>query len=270
MSTNSNPIEEKDLHAYVDGQLDAQRREEVEEWLASNPEDAQRAKDYQQQNQAMHALFDPVLTEPVSKTLSESVSEVLVSNSEQQSVQGLSNKIPLLRFAAMIGFMFFGGIIGYAIRDLAPVTDTAHSMASMPRQATIAHLVYTPEVLHPVEVTAEQETHLSKWLSKRLGTDLHVPHLSPLGFSLMGGRLLPGEDGPAAQFMYENAQGKRLTLYVTSVEENANETAFQYDQQNDVSVFYWVDGPLGYVLSGEIDKQGLLEAAKEVYRVINL
>lgn len=265
MSSNNNPVEEFDLHAYADGQLDEQRREVVEAWLANHPEDAQRVEEYQRQNQAMHALFDPVLSEPVS----ESVPEELVSNNPSHR-----NEMPLLRFSAMMGILFVGGVIGYVVHGLTPatstVTDTTPMVASLPRQAAIAHVVYTPEVLHPVEVTAEQETHLTKWLSKRLGTDLRVPHLSPLGFNLVGGRLLPGEAGPAAQFMYENTQGKRLTLYVKGNKDKANETAFRYDQQDGVSVFYWVDRSLGYALSGEIDKQGLLEVANEVYRTINL
>lgn len=264
MTSNNLPIEESDLHAYVDGLLDQQRREEVEAWLAHHPEDAQRVEDYHKQNQAMHALFDPAL--------SESVPEQLALNRDGQTAPHTAYKRqgPLLRIAAMMGFMFVGGVIGYAVNDHAPVTDSMPSMASLPRQAAIAHVVYTPEVVHPVEVTADQETHLVKWLSKRLGTELRVPHLSPLGFELVGGRLLPGEAGPAAQFMYENTKGKRLTLYVKTVEDEINETAFRYDQQDGVSIFYWVDRSLGYALSGEIEKQGLLKAANEVYRTLNL
>ena len=61
---------------------------------------------------------------------------------------------------------------------------------------------------------ADQEAHLVAWLSKRLGTQLKIPQLSGLGFNLVGGRLLPGDQGPVAQFMYQDAQGQRLTLYV--------------------------------------------------------
>lgn len=65
-----------------------------------------------------------------------------------------------------------------------------------------------------MEVAADQEAHLVAWLSKRLGTPLKVPRLDTLGFGLVGGRLLPGDQGPVAQFMYQDGQGQRLTLYV--------------------------------------------------------
>jgi len=82
--------------------------------------------------------------------------------------------------------------------------------------AIAAHRTYSVEVRHPVEVDAGQEAHIVQWLSKRLGHQLIVPDLTVAGFRLMGGRLLPAEDGPAAQFMYENGTGERLTSAAAS------------------------------------------------------
>jgi anti-sigma factor RsiW len=47
-------------------------------------------------------------------------------------------------------------------------------------------------------------------LLKRLGTAIRAPHLSEQGFSLVGGRLLPGapdERTPVAQFISQDAKG---------------------------------------------------------------
>ena len=98
----------------------------------------------------------------------------------------------------------------------------AHGEAGMARceparqfaqQAAVAHAVFQPEVRHPVEVTAAQQEHLVQWLSKRLGRPLKVPVLAAQGYELVGGRLLPGDDGARAQFMYQNsaASGSRST-----------------------------------------------------------
>ncbi|MNN70883.1 hypothetical protein D3C81_1867720 [compost metagenome] len=145
------------------------------------------------------------------------------------------------------------------------MTASASPM-SLARSAAIAHAVYTPEVRHPVEVGAEQEAHLVQWLSKRLGTKLQPPALSPLGYHLIGGRLLPGDgDGPVAQFMYEDGGGKRLTLYVAKERAGRQETAFRYTQEQDLSVFYWIDGQLGYALSANLPKPELSKIASAVY-----
>lgn len=64
----------------------------------------------------------------------------------------------------------------------------------------------------------------------------------------MGGRLLSGRTGPVAQFMYGDASGKRLTLYVSVLEAGGEDTAFRYAQEGPVGGFYWIDGRLGHAL----------------------
>jgi anti-sigma factor RsiW len=147
--------------------------------------------------------------------------------------------------------------------------ETVEIVAALPQQAALAHVVYSPEVLHPVEVRADDEAHLVHWLSKRLGAPVRAPHLRDSGYELVGGRLLPGETGPAAQFMYQDATGRRLTLYVRIAAADNRETAFRYAQEGKVGVFYWVDGPFGYALSGELDRPRLLQVAESVYRALN-
>lgn len=102
-------------------------------------------------------------------------------------------------------------------------TASARVQAAAPafvQDAAIAHAVFTPEQRHPVEVGAGEQTHLLQWLSRRLGTPLQAPDFSAQGFALVGGRLLPAGAGEAtpparAQFMYQDAPGARLTLYVS-------------------------------------------------------
>jgi anti-sigma factor RsiW len=85
----------------------------------------------------------------------------------------------------------------------------------------------------------------------------------------VGGRLLPGDSGAVAQFMYQDAKGKRLTLYVSRLAAENRDTAFRFSQEEKVAVFYWIDGRLGYALSGEMPKPELLEVATSVYRQLN-
>jgi anti-sigma factor RsiW len=86
-----------------------------------------------------------------------------------------------------------------------------------------------------------------------------------MGYELVGGRLLPGDKGPVAQFMYTTGNGQRLTLYVTR-EAAGQETAFKFGQDGSVNVFYWVDKNFGYALSGGADRKELARVSQEVYR----
>jgi len=96
-----------------------------------------------------------------------------------------------------------------------------------------------------------------------------VPQLSAQGYALVGGRLLPGDRGPVAQFMYQDGKGVRLTLYIRSNPDATRETAFRFSQEQGISVFYWLDKNLGYALSGEIEKSDLLRVADAVYKQLN-
>lgn len=254
------PISHDTLHAYADGRLDPPGRAAVEAWLAEHPEDAARVGAWRDNDALLRAAYDPLLAEPIPERL-----RLAACRAPHR---------PALRIAAALAWLVLGATLGYALRGLDDPDGGAHELAfSLPRNAAIAHAVYTPEVRHPVEVGADQEAHLVAWLSKRLGTSLKAPALGAEGYALVGGRLLPGEAGPVAQFMYQHNDGRRLTLYVRSGEGTdkggSRETAFRYAQENGVSVFYWVDGPLGYALSGELPREELLPVASAVYRQLN-
>lgn len=169
--------------------------------------------------------------------------------------------------AAAVAWLAIGAVIGWGAGAFTGQQQAAST--NFARRAAVAHAVYSPEVRHPVEVGVEQQEHLVRWLSKRLGADLRPPVLTANGFELVGGRLLPGDRGPVAQFMYQDARGRRLTLYVSRAPAGQHDTAFRYSREDGVSVFYWVDASLGYALSAELPKAALLEVANAVYKQLN-
>ncbi len=61
--------DEDELHAYVDGELPADRRDAVEAWLASHPEDAARVAAWRAQAEAIRARYGAVIHEPVPDRL---------------------------------------------------------------------------------------------------------------------------------------------------------------------------------------------------------
>jgi anti-sigma factor RsiW len=247
------PITEIELQAYVDGRLSPARQAEVEAYLAEHAEARARVAAYCWQNEALHAQFDAVLDEPVPARLAQRTQR---------------RPRPLLRWAAVLASFVIGGAVGWTVHGIGGAGRPA-PMRIFAHEAAQAYLVYAPEVRHPVEVGANQEAHLVAWLSKRLGVKLTVPDLQAVGYHLMGGRLLPGNKGPVAQFMYQDADGQRLTLYVSNGSQYRRETAFRFMRQGNVRVFYWIDERCGYALSGEISREQLLRVATAIYHQIN-
>jgi anti-sigma factor RsiW len=241
------PIRDEELSAFLDGELDSARAAALELELARDAALAEQVRDLRKQRELLHNRFDPVLQEPPPARLLRR--------------RAMS---PWLRACAAALLLAIGGMLGWWLRGTQePVPPVA-----IVHNAAVAHAAYTPEVRHPVEVTAKEEAHLVAWLSKRLGAQVRAPQLGELGYELLGGRLLPEPGRPGAQFMYQDASGKRLTLYVSTDVAN-RDTAFRYASEGGLHVFYWIDRQLGYALSGDLDKNEMLRIARAVYERLN-
>ena len=255
------PMTEEELHAYVDDALTPERRVAVDEHLARHPADAERIAAYRAQKQALKALFQPVLDEPLPDRLQAlSVQPIKVSPGGGSGFGGLWQ-----RLAAGVVIAALGGAGGWLAHGQYLHGERMARAVPLSHQAAVAHVVYSPDVRRPVEIAADQEEALVKWLTKRLGTPVSPPKLGALGYELVGGRLLPGNSGPVAQFMYQDASGQRMTLYVTTESAEKRDTGFRFAREGLVNVFYWVDGKFGYALSAGIDKGELAKVATAVY-----
>jgi len=258
------PITEADLQAYVDAVLPEARRREIEDYLMVHPEEAERVHAYQNQKQAIMALFNPVLDEPLPENLQALASPPLIAVVDRHPRRFLA-RWSIERLAAGVVIALFSGVAGWMAHGQYPPTENMARASLLPRQAAVAHVVFSPDVRRPVEIGAEHEDQLVAWLSKRLGTPVHPPKLGAHGYELIGGRLLPGSSGPVAQFMYHDATGQRLTLYVSTEKNASHNTAFRFAQEGPVNVYYWIDGKFGYAISAGIDKGELERVATAVY-----
>jgi anti-sigma factor RsiW len=252
-------ITEAELHAFVDGQLTPERHREIEAALAQRPEEALRVQAYRDQKRALRALFDPVLDEPLP----------------QRVLDAARPRTPWYaqRWVAGVAIALVSGAAGWGLHGVAQRASPSTTLATpgFAQRAAVAHAVYSPEQRRPVEVDAAHEDQLVTWLSKRMGAPMKPPHLQALGYALEGGRLLPGGQGPVAQFMYRDAGGQRLTLYVSNEIAGLSpaaggETAFRFAREGRLNVFYWVEGRFGYAISADADKPALTDVAGEVYR----
>lgn len=256
---NPYSVTEADLHAYVDGFLATERAREIEAYLAARPEQQRRIEVYRKQNDALRELFNPVLDEAIPPRLSAGLKDW---------------RAQFGRYAAGLLIAVVSGASGWMLHD-ARVDTVAQAVgssaapsslaATLPRQAAVAHAVYSPDARRPVEIRADQEQQLIAWLSKRLGSTMRPPKLGKLGYELIGGRLLPGSSGPVAQFMYQDIKGERLTLYVSTDQQDNHYTGFRFAQEGSINVFYWIDGKFGYALSAGIARSELSQIANAVF-----
>jgi anti-sigma factor RsiW len=270
------PIEDLTLHAWLDGELTPERRAEVEAWLQTNPEAAARVRLWAADRELLRTQLDGMLDEPVPAALEQ----VLWRKAPARDARASAG---WQRWAAALAVFVLGGAVGAGLmwRTQTRAAIAAAFEPAWVTRAAVAHAVYVPEVRHPVEVKAQEEQHLSGWLTKRLDVPVKVFDLRAQGFELVGGRLLPDAAGPSAQLMYQqiaapgasapaDAKPVRVTVYLRKPDRDTP-AAFRYEQQGELGLFYWIEGataqggPCGYALVGALPRARLLALAEAIY-----
>ncbi len=251
-------ISEAELHAHLDGELEAERCAAVLGFLASHPEEGARARSYRQHAALIARVYGPLLDRPLPAPLAAA---------PRPAAGRRPSRWRRLAAAAAALLLLAGGAgSGWWLHErLRPVSAQAQSFVA---DAMAAHLVYAVEVRHPVEVGAGEAAHLVTWLSHRLGRPLTAPDLSAEGFELIGGRLLPASTGPAAQLMYQDASGRRLTLYARAATE-PGETAFRIVHDGKLTALHWREPDTAWALLGELPQDELLRLGHLAYQALN-
>jgi anti-sigma factor RsiW len=256
MTTNDSPVTEEELHAFVDGELPADRQAAVADWLTAHPEHAALVGAWRVQADNIRARYGDVANEAVPQRLQ--LEQVL-----KQRRTGW-RMWPAVAAAALIAFTL-GGTSGWMARGVSAVAPSGFE--AFTADALDAYKLYVVEVRHPVEVPGSERPHLTQWLSKRLGAELQIPDLQVIGLKLVGGRLLPGPTGAAAFYMYEGPSGERFTIYCAKAA--TPETALRFKGGESSAAFYWVDDKVAYVVSGPADRDQLEKVTKSVYEQVD-
>jgi anti-sigma factor RsiW len=277
----TNPMNAHDMHALVDDCLPNEQRQALEEQAMADPQTRETIVAWRKQREGMRALHRAVLEEPVPLAMLQASARLSALQQEARSGWRMAGLAAGVVLAFGLGWVSHGQVVS----NPSSIASLGKGMVQheFVRQAGFAHSVYLPEKRHPVEVGAGEQEHLVQWLSKRVGRSLKLPNLSAQGFDLVGGRLLPGDTGARAQFMFQNPEGHRITLYLGVVDQkamkptntdntanvdsaNPRETRFRFEPNAAVPSFYWFDQGFGYALAGQIDREKLMQLATLVYQ----
>lgn len=257
MTSSALPLEDPEelLSAWLDRELesDPAAQARAQALVDGDPEAAARARHWAADGAALRDALAPVLDEPVPPAL-------------QQLVWRRRSAPRWALAASALALLVVGGLVGSALtlrQEQRNPQLAAGTAAGWVERAAYAHSVFTPEPRHPVEVKAQEE-HLSRWLTNRIAVPVKLFDLRAQGFELVGGRLLPDGPGKSAQLMYQNADGKRVTVYLRKPEPGTD-TAFRYEQQGKLGMFYWIEEKTGFALVGDLPKERLLAMAKSIY-----
>jgi anti-sigma factor RsiW len=260
MSAMTLPIDEHELHLYVDEHLGEERRRAVEALLRDRPEVAARVSDYRHQNELMRQLFNPAGSAPPT-------------DDQERLLQALGQRLGRGRMAALwrpamvaAAGLFVAATLGAVGTEYYDESTTVmpEPMPSFAETAARVHSFYASGASEPTEFGADAAGKLGPLLDKRLGAPLRLPDLSQKGFSLVGGRLLPAVEGAAAQLLYRDQAGRLVSVFLGPADKTRL-TATQVTERKDLSLYAWLDGRIGVAVVGGLsgdELRGIAEAAQ--------
>lgn len=247
------PVTEVELQAHVDGRLPPERLAAVEAWLADHPDEARRLSSYRSQRDALRAALDPVLDEPVPLALDLRTGEP----ARRSWVAGGRAMIA----ASAAGLLLLGGAGGWTLRDWSAPPSVG--TAGLAREAISSFAVYASDSTRPVELAADHRRTLDGWFSERLSRPVSAPNLEAAGLHLIGGRLVASEHGPAGLYLYRNAAGESVALYVRPMEVEKTDRMTSRGEKG-VRGWTWADEGLGFGVFGSAPEAYLHDTANLV------
>jgi anti-sigma factor RsiW len=247
------PISEYDLMAYVDDQLDAQRRIEVEEHLSRHPQlAAQVMDDLCRRDELRLALTEMAAEAPFDRAilpverLGRRLSLRIALHRSRRAIAA-----SVLIGAGWLAHATFGGLG-------ADPASAAHIPPVFAGEAVEAHRLALVEDADPSIKAATASTGVAGTVS------IPMPHL-PDRFAPVTSHVVPFNNGTAVQMLFHAKGGEPLTLFAAET-DSFSIAPPSADEVDGVTVVYWQSGWYAYVLGGSRDRDDLLTLAGQIIR----
>jgi anti-sigma factor RsiW len=235
MTDQERPVTDDDLHAFVDGVLDAGRRPAVERHLAAHPEAAARVAAWQAVGASLREATAWKAREPVPARLD--VGRLLAARRARrwQPARVAAGILVALAVGAGSGWMARG-----------PSMPTG--VASVAMEAASVHRMFAAGGEYAAPRDAAARTELTSWLSRQLGRPATPPDLSGSGFHLVGGQLVATDQGPGGMYLYDGPRGVRITLFMRPMKKRDMNASMRPMHRADTEGYVWAQNGLGFSL----------------------
>lgn len=225
---------EADIHAYVDGQMDAANCARMEAWLARNPSRAEEIRGWQRDAQQLRAALGG-LPPPAGQ---RELDPTTIRARRRHRVRAR-----IAMAAAWVLTLGVGVIGGWQIhRVAAPVASApmADALQAYRMFASNRHL--------NLDVTQHRPGQLQAWLVRHFRNAPRLPDLDGAGFRPVGARLLATDSGPAAMVLYQNARGGAISFYLRPPSPSRGVLPRGQRRDGQLVATYWSGNGYNYAL----------------------
>jgi anti-sigma factor RsiW len=248
--SNGMDVSENELHAFIDGALEADGARAIAARVAADPALADRVAGFRADMAMLKQVYGPLSGRPLPRDWL-----TLIQNSRPTAA-------PSWRMAAAIAAVLLAALAlaPFAYRALQPsLSGEIVTAALVARQSR-------PETAIPVTdlSTARYNGELSAAISERV----KVPDLGKMGYRLTGIHLYPGAPGgSAAELLYRDRANRLFTLYLRRSDGTAR---FDQFERAGLRVCIWQDDQLGMVMVGNVTTAAMQRLASLAYTGLTL
>lgn len=237
MTTPMRPTEE-DLHAFIDGELDAVRAAEVEAAIQADADLARQVHAYRADKARLAQVYGPLIERPLP--------EEWVTRIANRNIVALPAKTPRRRMigmalAASIAVIAGGTVVYRQVRTQGGGDLIALAMDAHARAGTI-----------PAQSVADNA------LAKIVGVAVKAPDLSKMGFTLVG----MDTRGGAAVLAYKDTGERLFTLYLKA---SPGTPHFDMIRRGETRICIWQDDVLSTVMLADVSAAEMLRLASLAY-----
>jgi anti-sigma factor RsiW len=246
-------ISEAELHAFVDGALDAERLRTLEAKVAADPALAQRVAAFRSDKEMLKRVFTPLIDRPIPKEWL-----AMARGSAPPARRAMSWRLVGSIAAAVI--LFVAGTIAYQEQRSPRSNEIVQAALDARGQAREGK-----------DITVQADANTAQYdaaLSATVASHVKVPDLGRMGYRLAAIRLYPKSPGDgAAELLYRDGGNRLFTLYLR---RSGGTARFDQFERNGLRVCVWQDEELSTVMAGNVSTAAMQRLASLAYTGLTL
>ncbi len=237
----------EELHAFIDGELDAARAVKVAAALQRDEALAVQMAAFNADKHLLREAYDRLIEEPLPAAWTDMIDQAQTEGLPAAQVLAFPRRFGTLSRAAMA----FAASIVLLLAGIASYRAFAPQRGDIVAEALAVHRTAQT-------VTGADPARAESTLRETLGLALKTPDLSKMGYVLSGMEVR----GEAVELGYRNAENRRVTLLL---KRSPGTPRFDIIKEGAAYICVWQDDVLSSVMVGEMSAAEMLRLAALAY-----